>query len=328
MYNSPVYLCLLDASKAFDKLNHWHLFSKLIDRKLPCIIVRILFALYRCQRFVVQWCGIMSEPFFASNGAPQGRILSPCFFNLYMDELSIKLNNSNTGCHINDICVNHMFYADDSVLIAPTPRAIQKLLDICSEYANTYELRYNAKKTECMIFKPKWLNMLSTPSLKLCNVTLQFSEVKKYLGCIIANNLSDDCDIKRQIRSVYARGNSLIKKFRHCSEEVKVKLFKSYCSSFYGCTLWAKFYDYNINKLVVAYKQIFRAFFKRERKDTSRQMLDINIDSYGVILRKLVYGFRTRVFSSNNIVVAIIANSVFFRSSHIFKHWTKVLFNL
>ena len=39
MYNLLVYLCYLDASKDFDKVNHWHRFSKLIDRKLPSICV-------------------------------------------------------------------------------------------------------------------------------------------------------------------------------------------------------------------------------------------------------------------------------------------------
>jgi exonuclease III len=38
-YNSPVYICYLDASKAFDKINHWHLFAKLLDKNLPSIIV-------------------------------------------------------------------------------------------------------------------------------------------------------------------------------------------------------------------------------------------------------------------------------------------------
>ena len=33
--NSPVYICFLDASKAFDKINHYILFRKLLDRKTP-----------------------------------------------------------------------------------------------------------------------------------------------------------------------------------------------------------------------------------------------------------------------------------------------------
>ena len=64
MYNSPVYLCFLDASKAFDKLNHWHLFTKLIDRGFPIIIVRALLYLYANQRYTVRWDGCFSFCFW------------------------------------------------------------------------------------------------------------------------------------------------------------------------------------------------------------------------------------------------------------------------
>ena len=38
--NTPVYTCLLDASKAFDRFNHWTLFAKLIESHAPLLIVR------------------------------------------------------------------------------------------------------------------------------------------------------------------------------------------------------------------------------------------------------------------------------------------------
>jgi len=153
MYNSPVYLCFLDASKAFDKINHWHLFTKLLDRNIPCIIVRILATWYSCQEYCVQWSSCISAPFYVSNGVPQGRILSPSFFNVYMDELSVILNNNTIGCNVNGVQTNHMFYADDSVLLAPSASALQKLLDICFKYACYYELKYNIKKNEYMCVK-------------------------------------------------------------------------------------------------------------------------------------------------------------------------------
>ena len=80
-HDSPVYLCYLDASKAFDKLNHWHLFTKLLDRNFPCIIVRLLITWYALQTYVIKWSSALSVPFNVSNGVPQGRILSPSFFN-------------------------------------------------------------------------------------------------------------------------------------------------------------------------------------------------------------------------------------------------------
>ena len=41
-YNSPVYMCFLDASKAFDRVNHWTLFRKLLNRGVPVLLIRIL----------------------------------------------------------------------------------------------------------------------------------------------------------------------------------------------------------------------------------------------------------------------------------------------
>ena len=41
-FGSPVYTCFLDASKAFDRVEHWSLFKKLIDRNVPLVVVRIL----------------------------------------------------------------------------------------------------------------------------------------------------------------------------------------------------------------------------------------------------------------------------------------------
>ena len=40
--SSSVYVCFMDASKAFDRVNHWTLFKKLIDRGMPDVFVRLL----------------------------------------------------------------------------------------------------------------------------------------------------------------------------------------------------------------------------------------------------------------------------------------------
>ena len=154
--SSPVFICFLDASKAFDKVNHWVLFSKLLDRKVPLIIIRLLIYWYGNQCFMVQWDGSISMPFNVSNGVRQGGILSPYLFNVYTNDLSDMLNSAGVGCFINDMWINHLFYADDSVILAPTPNALQALLDICDNFANEFEITYNTKKTFCMYVKPKW----------------------------------------------------------------------------------------------------------------------------------------------------------------------------
>ena len=103
----------LDASKAFDRVEHWSLFKKLIDRNVPLVVVRLLVHWYRQQTLCVKWGRNTSSFFTVTNGVRQGGILSPFLFTLYVDDLSHRLNNSKVGCHINNVCINHLFYADD-----------------------------------------------------------------------------------------------------------------------------------------------------------------------------------------------------------------------
>ena len=60
-----------------------------------------------------------------------------------MDELSVKLSNLNIGCNVNGVSIKHMFYADDSVLLVPSARALRKMIDTCFKYGNDHELKYN-----------------------------------------------------------------------------------------------------------------------------------------------------------------------------------------
>ena len=84
--SSPVYVCYLDASKAFDRINHWCLFNKLIKRGIDPMLIRFLVFWYSNQTFCVRWGNIYSPFFTVSNGVRQGGIMSPVLFNIYMDK--------------------------------------------------------------------------------------------------------------------------------------------------------------------------------------------------------------------------------------------------
>ena len=55
--------------------------------------------------------------FTISNSVRQGGILSPKLLSVYMDNLSKLLINSGIGCFIDNVCFNHVFYADDLCLM-------------------------------------------------------------------------------------------------------------------------------------------------------------------------------------------------------------------
>ena len=155
--STNVYVTFLDASKAFDRINHWLLFDKLLKREIPLkYIVRILVYWYRTQTMYVQWDSCDSSAFKVTNGVRQGGILSPKLFIVYMDDLSDQLNNSNIGGNFGSgQLVNHISYADDMCLLSFSTAGIQKLLNICDQYSNDHDLIYNSKKTMCMCFTPK-----------------------------------------------------------------------------------------------------------------------------------------------------------------------------
>ena len=104
--------------------------------------------------FFVRCASCISEPFCVSNGLRQGGILSPVFFSVFVDELSVWLRSVSVECCIGDTCMNHIIYVYDTVLLAPSPAALQKLLDIAAQFINDRELVANMKKNKCMTIKP------------------------------------------------------------------------------------------------------------------------------------------------------------------------------
>ena len=74
---STVYVMLLDASKAFDRVNYVTLFNILLRRGLCPIVCRLLAVEYTCQSARVKWGNTLSTEFPITNGVKQGGVLSP-----------------------------------------------------------------------------------------------------------------------------------------------------------------------------------------------------------------------------------------------------------
>ena len=79
----------------------------------------------------VRWGGVYSSSFTVTNGVRQWGILSPYLFNVYVVDLSVKLNSCHEGCYHNGGCVNHLMYADDLVIMSPSVAGLYKLMHIC-----------------------------------------------------------------------------------------------------------------------------------------------------------------------------------------------------
>ena len=198
-HQSSVYCTFLDASKAFDRVHYCKLFRLLIKRGLPACIIRILINMYTGNQACVLWAGLVSDYFTVRNGVRQGGVVSPILFCIYIDDLLLRLSLSGVGCYIGTSFVGALAYADDIVLIAPTPNATRKLLAPCDDFAEQYDIVCNADKSKFLVIIPYKRRFLVSDMCKcsffingkLIENVVQYS----HLGHIINSNFKDDDDI-------------------------------------------------------------------------------------------------------------------------------------
>ena len=104
------------------------------------------------------------------------------------------------GCKIANVIINHLFYADDLVLMCPSHRGLQELLVVCEKYALEHDIKFNTKKSVVLVRRSKLLKNAIIPSFELCNEKLKEVNEVKYLGHYITSDGSDVKDMSRACR--------------------------------------------------------------------------------------------------------------------------------
>ena len=143
-----------------------------------------------------------------------------------MDCLSESLCNTQTGCNVGGVMINHLMYADDMVIISPSAKGLQRLVDICAVYGQIHDILFNQDKTVCMYMPSGNHYYLNTPVVILNGIQLAFVRTYKYLGTVMTCDNADDANMRRQRGICYARANGIIKNFSMCSPVVKATLFR------------------------------------------------------------------------------------------------------
>ena len=116
--NTDCYLLLLDAFKAFDRVEHMKLFNILRNRKMCPLVLRLLMNIYINQQIQVKWNSTMSMKSSISNGVKQGGCLFPNLFSVYLDKLIEILRKCNIGCRYGNRYMGVYCYADDVLIQA------------------------------------------------------------------------------------------------------------------------------------------------------------------------------------------------------------------
>lgn len=307
---TPIYACFLDLSKAFDLVHYDILWQKLNDISMPEELVHTFQYWYMNQVNVVRWSNATSEPYRLECGVRQGGLTSPRLFNLYVNALIEELSCTRVGCHIDGISVNNISYADDMVLLSASVCGLTSLLRICERYALSHGLIYNERKSECMVFQARGRKCMDTvPAIRLNGAALNRVSQFKYLGHLLTSDLKDDVDIERERRALSVRANMIARRFARCSEDVKITLFRAFCTSFYTCSLWVTYTQKQYNALRVQYNNAFRVLLGLPRHCSASGMFAAaRVDCFYTTIRKRCTSLARRIRTSPNTILKALSN--------------------
>lgn len=222
------FVAFLDLKKAYDYCYRPHLYYNLKKRGIDPAIIYMISLLIENNYSIIRLNGKTSPPFGRLYGIPQGDILAPDLFNIYIDPLLEELGTSALA------------FADDIALTNINAQVMQSKLHICTTWAANTAMEFNTTKSLIM-------SEIRNTQFTLANAPLMFCEEYKYLGFPFKLNIGYQPDIhihnnlKRMIanRQKFARigYTSHIRDSLH--PKVKLLIFKAFIRSMleYGWAL-------------------------------------------------------------------------------------------
>ena len=198
LYTGAVFL---DIRKAFDCVNHSILIDKLANYGLNNSFLT-WFKAYLFNRRQKVKCPDKSESGWGdiTCGVPQGSILGPLLFLLYINDLPKVVSS----CKI-------MMYADDTMLyvsdksVSGVSHLIQEDINAISEWLRLNLLFPNVKKSFCMLIGSRQKLKGQVMSVYMGNHVVKHAEAVTYLGVKIDRHLTWDLQVKSVVKRAYAR---------------------------------------------------------------------------------------------------------------------------
>ena len=179
------------------------------------------------QSLCVKWDTVISRKLSVRNGVKQGGILSPIMFTV--------LKKAKLGCHIGDLFMGALGYADDVVIIAPTVCSLKSMLRICDDFGKEFHVKFNSNKYQLLHY-PCTTNA-TVDNLIYDNYLIKCQSIATHLGHTIGPAAKTKA-IEDGVDKFIVALNGIIATFKDAYCDVKYKLIKTYCMSLYGCVLW------------------------------------------------------------------------------------------
>lgn len=256
-YNKKIFFCFVDYQKAFDTLEHVHIWKALKDQGICDKYIRIVKNIYEnsTSKIKLERTG---RSFKINRGVRQGDPFSPKLFNAVLQSIFAKMNWKDKGLVVNGVKLNNLRFADDGALIAETAEELNSMLiDLVAESEKT-GLLINWKKTKIM-------SNMTMQEFKVGNNTVEVVKEFKYLGTNIAFEKREDKEVNKRISSAWRAFWSYKRFFtneklaiyhkRRLMDMVILPVFT------YGAATWS-LSDHSIHRLQVEQRAMERIFMK------------------------------------------------------------------
>ena len=238
-------MILIDLQKAFDTLNHEILLGKMKCIGLSESSVR-WFRSYLAERtFFVSLDNTLSEPGRINCGVPQGSILGPLLFLLYINDVPQALSKCTAYLYADDtgISYQHTDITDIENILNT------EFASICEWFVdNKLSIHFGEDKTKCVLFSRK----KSLPKLNISykdNKIRQYDTVE-YLGCLLDSNLNGESMATKVLKKINTKLQFLYRQNKFLNKELRRLLCNSLIQPHfdYACASWYPLVNQNFKK--------------------------------------------------------------------------------
>ena len=318
----------LDFSKAFDTIDHGILLTKLETYGIRGVAKK-WFSSYLSNRYQsVCYNGVTSSRKKISCGVPQGSILGPLLFLIYVNDLAKVCNELFT-----------VMYADDSNLfkngksLNNLEHIINKSLADISYWLKLNKLSLNIDKTHFIIFRRRKQVISYEPKIYIDSKPLSRVQETKFLGVFLDEHLTWHKHVSYITNKMSKGLGILLKVRRYLNKNTLLQLYYTFIYPYlsYCNHVWGNTYSTYLSKLLILQKRIIRIItFSEYRAHTSVLFKNLKIlkckevhkYQIGQFIYKYIEGMLPSVFGNMFCVNASI-HDYDTRSSHKF-HMNKV----